>query len=248
MPTNNSIDASAVGIVKYDGAGTFSANTTTTTCPLIGGASNAFTNLGPLTNGQLAIGNTGNNPTASVLTAGAGISITNAAGSATVSSPNFVKLSTLSATNSLTIDFTSVISSTYKTYAVIITNFKTTAVSTLQMLLSSNNGSTWVTTTYRSGNWYWSYNSAAINNQNTTTEFQIFTGAAATDATDGRIFIYSLGYSAMPHIEGNFFVVNTYRQKSTGIQTTAATYNAIRFQLAGGSTMDSGNFTLYGIS
>jgi hypothetical protein len=248
MPTNNSVNVSTAGILNYNGAGTFSANTTTSACPLIGGASNAFTNLGPLTDGQIVIGKTGDNPLAGLITVGAGVSIVNAAGSKTIATPNFVKLATLSALNSATIDFTSLISATYKTYAVILDNLKTTAGSTLQLLLSSNNGASWVVTNYRSGNWYWSYNNAAIGNQNSTTEFQLFTGASGNYSTTGRIFLYSLGYSAQPHIEGDFFVEAVYWQKSTGIQTASATYNAIRFQIAGGSTMDSGNFTLYGIS
>jgi hypothetical protein len=41
--------------------------------------------LGPLTDGQLLIGSTGNAPAAATLTAGAGISIANAAGSITLS-------------------------------------------------------------------------------------------------------------------------------------------------------------------
>lgn len=41
--------------------------------------------MGPLTNGQLYIGSTGNPPTASTLTAGTGINITNGAGSITIS-------------------------------------------------------------------------------------------------------------------------------------------------------------------
>jgi hypothetical protein len=83
MVTNNSINISAAGIVKYDGAGTFSADTVTQHNVLIGGASNAITSLA-LTNGQLAIGNTGNDPSAATLTAGTGVTITNGAGSITV--------------------------------------------------------------------------------------------------------------------------------------------------------------------
>lgn len=48
------------------------------------GASGALTDGGPLTNGQLLIGNTGNPPSAATLTAGAGITVTNAAGSVTI--------------------------------------------------------------------------------------------------------------------------------------------------------------------
>jgi hypothetical protein len=81
--TNNAVNITASGIVKYDGAGTFSADTVTQHAMLVGGASNAITSQ-LLTNGQLMIGNTGNDPSAAVITPGAGISITNAAGSITV--------------------------------------------------------------------------------------------------------------------------------------------------------------------
>lgn len=84
MPTNNSINLNATGIAKYDGAGTFSATTTTLHSILLGAASNAINNLA-LTNGQLAIGSTGADPSAATLTAGTGVSITNGAGSITVS-------------------------------------------------------------------------------------------------------------------------------------------------------------------
>lgn len=83
MATNNAVNISAAGIVKYDGAGTFSADTVTQHSVLIGGASNAITSLA-LTNGQLPIGNTGSDPTAATLTAGTGVSITNGAGSITI--------------------------------------------------------------------------------------------------------------------------------------------------------------------
>ncbi len=48
------------------------------------GGSGAFGSVGPLTNGQLVIGSTGNAPQAGTLTAGAGIAITNAPGSITI--------------------------------------------------------------------------------------------------------------------------------------------------------------------
>jgi hypothetical protein len=81
MPTNNAIDLNGSGICKYDGAGTFSSTTTTQHAVLIGGASNAIGNVGPLTNGQLVIGaGATNDPVAATLTAGSGITITNSSG------------------------------------------------------------------------------------------------------------------------------------------------------------------------
>jgi len=83
MPTNNAINLNAVGIAKYDGAGTFSSTTTTLHSVLIGGAANAISNLA-LTNGQLAIGSTGADPSAAAITAGTGIGIVLGAGAITV--------------------------------------------------------------------------------------------------------------------------------------------------------------------
>ncbi len=64
--------------------GTGVSNPTSHTIPVAEGSSN-FSFLGPLTNGQLLIGNTGNNPSPATLTAGTNISIVNAAGSITIS-------------------------------------------------------------------------------------------------------------------------------------------------------------------
>jgi hypothetical protein len=83
MATNNAINIVNAGICKYDGAGTFSAITVTNHNVLLGAASNGITSLA-LTNGQLAIGSTGADPSAANITAGTGISITNGAGSITI--------------------------------------------------------------------------------------------------------------------------------------------------------------------
>lgn len=85
MPTANAINANSTGLVKYDGAGNFTATIVTNHSLLVGGTSNAITSL-PLTNGQIPIGSTGADPVAATLTAGTGISITPAAGSISIAS------------------------------------------------------------------------------------------------------------------------------------------------------------------
>ena len=85
MVTNNAIDLRDSGLTKYNGAGTFSAETTTIHCPLVGAALNGITSAGPLTNGQLMIGNSGNDPSLAGLTPGPGIGISSGAGSITIS-------------------------------------------------------------------------------------------------------------------------------------------------------------------
>lgn len=86
MTTNNAINLSAAGIVRYDGAGTFTGETLTQHSILLGGASNHIVNLGAATNGQIPIGSTGADPVLGTLTAGTGISITNGVGTITINS------------------------------------------------------------------------------------------------------------------------------------------------------------------
>lgn len=83
MATGNAVNANSTGLVRYDGAGTFSGVTVTNHNVLLGAASNGITSLA-LINGQLAIGNTGADPSAATLSAGTGITITNGAGAITI--------------------------------------------------------------------------------------------------------------------------------------------------------------------
>jgi hypothetical protein len=71
------------GLLAPPQGGTGVASPTAHSLPVAEGTSN-FNFLGPLTNGQLLIGSTGADPTASALTAGANISISNGAGSITI--------------------------------------------------------------------------------------------------------------------------------------------------------------------
>lgn len=84
MVTNNAINLSAQGVAYYNGTGTFTAPTITQHGHVIGAANNNITSLGVATNGQLPIGSTGADPVLATLTAGTGVSITNAAGSITI--------------------------------------------------------------------------------------------------------------------------------------------------------------------
>lgn len=72
------------GILLPAKGGTGVASPTAHSLPVAEGSS-AFTFVGPLTNGQLLIGSTGANPVAAALTAGPGISLSNGAGSITIS-------------------------------------------------------------------------------------------------------------------------------------------------------------------
>lgn len=57
MVTTNALNITATGIVKYDGAGSFTADTLTQHGTLVGGASNAITSLALGTAGQVLTSN-----------------------------------------------------------------------------------------------------------------------------------------------------------------------------------------------
>lgn len=94
--TANSVGISSVGIPYYDGAGLFSSISTTQYAPLVGDALNNIASVGPLADGEILIGSTGNNPVPATLTQGSNITITPAPGSITISAttPPGIKVTT----------------------------------------------------------------------------------------------------------------------------------------------------------
>jgi hypothetical protein len=81
------LGAGSITVVGNPGINTLVAQLTglTNHSLLVGGAGTTLTNLGVASNGQLPIGSTGADPVLSTLTAGAGITIVNGAGSITIS-------------------------------------------------------------------------------------------------------------------------------------------------------------------
>lgn len=134
-----------------------------------------------------------------------------------------VNLSTKTAAASTNLDFTSLITSTYKDYLIILNDITTADGSTLNMLVSDDNGASWAAANYKSGNWYLLYNNNPVGNQNDTTKFQISTGIDATYGMSGTVWLYGFGYSTYPRIQGDLYVADIYWQKTAGINTTAST-------------------------
>lgn len=84
LNTISSTDTNGNIILDPDGMGEVQIAYGTQNAVLVFGASGAIDEVGPLTDGQLLIGSTGNPPQAATLTAGTNVSITNAAGSITI--------------------------------------------------------------------------------------------------------------------------------------------------------------------
>ena len=189
-----------------------------------------------------AFANTGIGSTGQVLTGGTpSFQTVSSAGSV-------VLLQTQTVTNAKTVNFTSLISSTYKTYLVTWENC-TDSVSgnAFGGVLSTDNGSSWVTSGYIAD--LWEFNGASISNTNVTTCF-IPTASFTSDTPSfGYCYFFNMGVSSFPIQISTAF--SAYRPsaltKSAGFQTTLGTYNAIQLS-AGGTLSMSGTFSLYGVA
>lgn len=80
MATNNAVNISSAGLVKYDGTSSFTGVTTTQHAVLVGASSNGITNLGIGTNGQVLVGSSAADPVFATLTGTGGITFTTGAG------------------------------------------------------------------------------------------------------------------------------------------------------------------------
>lgn len=256
MPTNNSINLSAAGLARYDGAGVFTGVTVTNHSLLIGAASNGITSLA-LTNGQLAIGSTGNDPSAATLTAGTGVSITNGSGSITVATTSqagaFVLIQSQTASASANLSFvtnTNLYTSYYYTFAGVL---PASAGASLRMQMSANGGSTWTNTGYQSGAILNAYNSATISNINSSTDFILsgtIRGTGANETANGNGFIHNCNVAALPYLIGQ----SSYFDNGATVDANASVCarggangaNAFRFLMSTGN-ITSGVISLYGV-
>lgn len=68
MATNNAVNISSAGLVRYDGTGTFTGVTVTNHALLVGAASNGITSLGVATTGKILQGVTASDPAFSTAT------------------------------------------------------------------------------------------------------------------------------------------------------------------------------------
>jgi hypothetical protein len=209
---------------------------------LSGGASGAINNIAPSTSGFILTSN--------------GASSQPTFQSSTASTGAFVLLNEQTANTSASIVFNDTyITSSYATYVVTLSCVR--AVSppqTLNMVMSTNNGSSYLSSGYIAGNSYIDYNSASFANANSTSLFPISQGIASSGGiVNGWIWMYNLNTSTPPSIVGDIVGQNTqlsntfcYFQKCFGYNTTTSGVNAIQFSMASGN-ISVGFFTLYGV-
>lgn len=168
---------------------------------------------------------------------------------------SLVLLDTKTAATSATIDFTSDITATYDDYIVkLVDVIPATASTDLLMLVSTDNGATWASTTYA-----WAYNFNGVTDGTTGVSTATAQAAAtlasgvvnATTGITGTVEAFSPASGG----DKQFRVLLTFKQPTPKLYhfsggafwQTATAYNALRFKAASGN-LTSGSFRLYGVA
>ncbi len=230
---------------------------------------NAFNSLNPV---EVAKGGTGSstfttngtlyyNGTSIVSTATGNsgqILLSNGASAPTYQNPSMKLFSSQTASNSTSIDFTSIFTNTpYSLSTVLMVTIDgvtpATDGSSLILQISNNNGSSWVTTNYTSGINTSPYNSATLTNTNSTSDFVLSTGldSALSMSTYHSVFyIYDVDVANIPYVSGQCsFYDNTAGVTALGNfggSCTTTGVNALRFIMSSGN-IAAGNFAVYAL-
>lgn len=160
-------------------------------------------------------------------------------------------LSSQSASASSSLSFNSVITSTYTNYILIFANvIPATAGAILNLTISNDNGSTYVTTNYQSGISSLPYNSATVSNINSTSTIYLSAAIAGTVGCSGQAFLTVVGGSPLTLTGDTTYYANTTNVISSAnlnATNTSTTMSAFKVLMSSGN-ITSGTFSLFGIS
>lgn len=222
------------------GAGTTDPSADATNWTLLGGVSSGLKSATT----TVAVSTATAPSTGQVLTAISSTKATwqNAAGA-------LVYLSTVTASAAATVDFTSAMSATYDDY-IMIANCTSSPQSMLQMVVSINNGSTWMTTAgdYISASQLITDSVFQAATINATASFLVL-GYAQVTSTSLEFRIYGVNTGAQKNILSDSLGATTTFASNThcyGVAKTASAINAVRIRPASGTI--TGTFKLYGIA
>lgn len=155
-------------------------------------------------------------------------------------------LQSSTASSSSSINFTGLSSSSYTHYNLVYNFITSTSATTLTFLISTNNGSTWITASYLSGAWSTPVSSTTVTNSNVAVYGYLSTATNNTTSWAGQSFFFNLSNGSAflsmgeaTNTLGNRCEFNSYNP--------AVNVNAIRI-IATSGNIASGSFSLYGIN
>lgn len=268
MATNNAVNLKSSGVVGYDAAGAFTGNAVTNHAVLVGGAtSSSITSISVGGANTALLGNAGADPsfgavpnatlqnssvtinTSGGLTGGGtvalGASLSLSGNGAAV--PNLVYIGSSTASNSAQLDFTS-LSSTYRGYRFYISTLLPASSTRLQLALSTDNGSTFISTsTYRSTCRTLTGTTWATLNPSMNTIF-FFQTSNSTSAVSGYIdVLFNNGANNLVTVYGDLGEdANGMTVQMSGNNTSQLNVNAVRFK-EGTGNITSGTIYQFGI-
>lgn len=160
-----------------------------------------------------------------------------------------VLLATGTASTSATLDFTSLISSSYSKYEFVFEDLvAATTSATFQVLMSSNNGSTYVAALYSTvGDWASQTTPSYGGDANTTTGTAIYPNVGAASSRNGTA---TLKVSSTANVASFVSQINSpdsqLIRESFVACYSVVTVNAIRFKFSAGN-ITSGKIYMYGV-
>lgn len=166
-------------------------------------------------------------------------------------------IQTIVASNNASINFTTGITSTYNTYMFVYTNVNSSGGGVLRMRISTNGGSSYLTTGYNSGAYEYLTATGGIGAiSGTVNDSYVMVGGGTALSTSygvsGTLFAYGIQTSNNPMVAGNGFKFffspsqGGYYDWYGGYNTTTTPVNAFQFTFAVGN-VTQGTFSLYGI-
>ena len=163
---------------------------------------------------------------------------------------SLVLIATKTASSSASITFTSNITATYNTYLISWSNVKPSANAALTAQVSTNNGSSYISTNYQSGLFYYTYNSTTVNNSNSTSTIYLTTNILNSSYCCGQLWIANTGNGGTFQCWGNGTGVNSGSSvcdyMNYAATNTATSVNAIELLFNSGN-ITTGTFNLYGL-
>jgi len=166
---------------------------------------------------------------------------------------SYILIQTQTAASSASLIFSSGISSTYYNYMFLLSNVvPATNATNLLLDISTDGGSTYLSTGFNSGDQTFPYSTATQTNINTTTHF-LTTGTIdnTNPGCSGRITLFNITNGAYPCCSGH---TQEYKSSVTQIgiiggqyTTSAITVNAMKWTFSSGN-ISTGTISLYGIS